>query len=509
MEKIVQASLTHRTIDPLNHRLTDSPSNRAGLLFIIATIPLPYASVQPVVWSVYAGLIFFLFIYGLWCDKLDFQFTKSPLLIFSLGLFMVYTLLQVVPLPVGVLRFLNPFQYRVIQQSAFLLGESSSWHSISYVSSASFAWWIFLLSLFLFFGLLRSYLASSRNLIVLVGIIIGVALVEALYGLMQALIPTLGIFWSDTVAVSDIARGTFINRNHFAGFLEMAWLVGLGLILVKARLWNKDNVHTKALSRTKQLKIYLSSDTIGFQLVMISALLFILLALLFSKSRAGITGAFIGFLAYALLCRLGGQKLSRVAGVTMGLGVVFLIVYGGMIGFDQIIARFLAIDDSAGSRGDIWKDTIAIIKGHPFGIGLGNYEHVMPVFNAHGPYGIKYLHAHNDYLQLLAETGWPGFIALVGGFYVFLGKMILRIRRFGSRMNPESFYIQVGAISGLISIAFHSFFDFNLQIPANMLYFVVLMAIAASDQQRARSGAGEPEVGGRSVRKKPVSRKNP
>ncbi len=81
---------------------------------------------------------------------------------------------------------------------------------------------------------------------------------------------------------------------------------------------------------------------------------------------------------------------------------------------------------------------------------------------------------------MLAETGWPGFIALVGGFYLFLGKSILMIRRFGSKMNPERFYITVGALSGLISMAFHSFFDFNLQIPANMLYFVVLMAIVVS-----------------------------
>jgi O-antigen ligase len=162
----------------------------------------------------------------------------------------------------------------------------------------------------------------------------------------------------------------------------------------------------------------------------------------------------------------------------MGGGVAFLMVYGGMIGFDQIIGRFMAIDDSAGSRIGIWKDTIAMIKGHPFGIGLGNYEHVIPVFTTHGSYDTKYVHAHNDYLQLLAETGWPGFIVLVGGFYIFLGKSIRRIRKFGPDMDPARFYIRIGACSGLISMAFHSFFDFNLQIPANMIYFVVLMAIS-------------------------------
>jgi O-antigen ligase len=467
----------------LINRSTTSLIPQAGLLFIIATVPLPYASVQPVVWPIYTGLIFFLFIYGLWSDKLDFQFIKSPLLIFSLGLFFVYTLLQVVPLPLGFLRFLNPFQHHVVQQSTVLLGESSPWHTLSYVPSASFAWWIFLVSLFIFFGILHAYMTSSRNLMVVTGVMIGVALFESLYGLMQALIPTLGVLWSDTITGPGNARGTFINRNHFAGFIEMIWPLGFGLILAKAHQWEKEKIHSRALSVTKRLKIYLSSDRVGIQLLIISALLFIFLALLFSKSRAGITGAFIGLFAFVLLCRLGGKKLTNSTWLTLGVGVAILMFYGGMIGVDQIIERFMAIDDSAGSRIGIWKDTIAMIKGHPFGIGLGNYEHVMPVFTTHGSYDTKYVHAHNDYLQLLAEAGWPGFIALVVGFYIFLGKSIRRICKFGPTMDPARFYLRIGACSGLISMAFHSFFDFNLQIPANMLYFVVLMAIASSEER--------------------------
>jgi O-antigen ligase len=305
--------------------------------------------------------------------------------------------------------------------------------------------------------------------------------------LLQVLIPTLGVLWVDIPSGFGNARGTFINRNHFAGFIEMVWPLGLGLILAKALLWKKDRVHQSTLSKTRRLKFFLSSDRIGFQLVMISALLFIFLALLFSKSRAGITGAFIGFVAYILLCRLGGKKLSMPAWVIMGIGFVLLFLYGGVIGFEQIIERFMALEGGAGSRVNRWKDTLSIIMNHPFGVGLGNYEHVMPVFDTRGSYGIKSVHAHNDYLQLLAETGWPGFIALVGGFYFFLGKCFWRIRKYGPQMNPLRFYTSIGAVSGLISMAFHSFFDFNLQIPANMLYFVLLIAIVMSNERMRRS----------------------
>jgi hypothetical protein len=43
--------------------------------------------------------------------------------------------------------------------------------------------------------------------------------------------------------------------------------------------------------------------------------------------------------------------------------------------------------------------------------------------------------------------------------------------------DPFRFFMTIGALSGIVSIAFHSFFDFNLHMPANALYFVMLIGI--------------------------------
>jgi O-antigen ligase len=85
--------------------------------------------------------------------------------------------------------------------------------------------------------------------------------------------------------------------------------------------------------------------------------------------------------------------------------------------------------------------------------------------------------AHNDYLQLLIESGWIGFTAVLTGFLIFMWKTACRIRHMNPRKDPMRFFLAAGAFSGLVSLAFHSFFDFNLQIPANCVYFVTLMAI--------------------------------
>ena len=156
------------------------------------------------------------------------------------------------------------------------------------------------------------------------------------------------------------------------------------------------------------------------------------------------------------------------------VGLIFL--YGIKIGFGPIIDRFFLIGEDD-SRLSIWRDSLAIVKDHPLGIGLGNFRYVFPVYNVSNFSETRYLYAHNDYLQLLVEAGIPGFLALVSGFSIFLGKSIHRLRQMKSYHDPWRYFLAVGALSGLISLAFHSFFDFNLHIPANLIYFVTLIAI--------------------------------
>ena len=483
----------HKTASRSRRRQRDIASSLARitpslLMVMLASIPLLFGAVQPGVWSSYAAAAAALFLFEMWRDGIDVGFIQGRWFLLSLGIFFVFTLLQAVPLPLWLLTFLAPASQQVFTQSSTLLETDIAYHAVAYVPRASLAWWFFLLGLLLFYCLLRQYLVGTRQLRIVVAVMMGVALLEGLYGLLQALVPSLGVLWVDSARsyVGD-ARGTFINRNHFAGFVEMVWPLGLGVILSLSQRWREN---AWAGKYRKRLKVYLSSDQIGFLLFFSIALLFILLALLFSKSRAGVISAFVGLISFLLLVHLGGKKFSTAAWVFTGLGVAFLLFYGNVIGFKVLIGRFLATDDNVGSRLNIWLNTLAIIKDHPLGIGLRNFATVFPVYNSPGLPGIKYIHAHNDYLQLLAEAGWPGFIAMAGGFFAFLGRCVWRVRKAGRRLDPARFYIGIGAISGLISIAFHSFFDFNLQIPANLLYFVVLLAIGGFCFRRDRSRMG-------------------
>jgi len=439
---------------------------RSIVYFVIVTIPLLFAAVQPWVWSVYSVLIFATFLLIFWQDNNQNLKASNKILIFTVGLFFIITLSQYLPLPAYILSLLSPFRYEALSTSNRLLGYPLSWQSLSYSPSISFSWWSFLLSASLFFFVLRYFCDSRRNIKLLVCFMIGLAIIEAIYGLIQALIPSLGVLWVDFIPnYLGTARGTFINRNHFAGFIEMVWPLALGFTLALGYRGKEIN-----------LRKLLASDRLNKQILLALGIVIMLLALLLSRSRAGITGAFIGFLTFSLLTRSAHKRLPRGFWIMGGAMISLIFLYGIKIGFDPIIERFFRLSEGA-SRIAIWKDSLVMFKDHPLGIGLGNFRHVFPIYNVSTISDKSFLYAHNDYLHLLVEAGIPGFLALVSGFFIFLGKSIRKVKQMKSRHDPLRFFLAVGALSGLVSIAFHSLFDFNLHMPANLIYFVTLMAI--------------------------------
>ena len=445
------------------------------VLFTIGTIPLLFAAVQPWMWSFYSLCMIVVFIIHLWQGKRGLLFCASGIyLTLAVGLFFAVTLLLCLPFPPSLLPFLSPMRFEVLTSAGKLVGGFPEWQTLSYSSKNALAWWIFLLSLSLFFIVVQNFCVERKGLRIVVFVMLGVGLVEAVYGLIQALIPSMGVLWVDYIlAYRGDARGTFINRNHFAGFIEMVWPLALGCLLAQA-------------GRAHTFKKALASDRLNLQALMALGIVVLLLSLLFSRSRAGIAGGFIGFLTFLVMARTGIKGIGLHSRLLLGGIIVLLGIYCMAIGVGPILERFLSIGDG-NSRMDFWRDSLPILIDHPLGIGLRNYETVFQIYNQAIIPEKTVTYAHNDFLQLMIESGWIGSIALASGFFVFLGSRARQIKRLDARRDPLRFYLAVGAFSGLISMTLHSFFDFNLQIPANCVYFVVLMAILDACTWRRQS----------------------
>jgi len=364
--------------------------------FVIGTIPILFAAVQSWIWSFYSLSMMAAFVLYKWLrqEKIAFSTPKSSYL--PTTLFFSYTILFWLPLPSSIISFLSPVRFESISTTQKLTDIVFEGQTLSYSSLNAFTWWVFLLSLCLFFFVVR-YLSNERkSLTIILFIMVGLGLTEAVYGLIQALVPSMGVLWVDYVKdYMGNARGTFINRNHFAGFIELIWPLALGVTIAKTE-------------RKNSFKKALASDLLNRQALMALCIVVLLLALLLSRSRAGIVGGAIGLLTFWYLARPNIGRIALQTRLLMGGIVVVLSIYCLTIGVGPTFKRFLLIDDR-NSRLHIWKDSLSIIEDHPLGIGLRNYENVFQIYNQHSTSDKVVKYAHNDYLQLLIETGWVGF----------------------------------------------------------------------------------------------------
>ena len=130
------------------------------------------------------------------------------------------------------------------------------------------------------------------------------------------------------------------------------------------------------------------------------------------------------------------KQISVHTRLLLGGVTILLCIYTLSIGIGPVIHRFLSIGIDGDSRLEIWRDSLPIVKAHPLGIGLGNYQHVFAVNNRSFNFDQTVVYAHNDYLQLLVEAGWVGFLALTGGCFIFLFNRLRRINQLDGQRDP-------------------------------------------------------------------------
>ena len=124
------------------------------------------------------------------------------------------------------------------------------------------------------------------------------------------------------------------------------------------------------------------------------------------------------------------------------------------------------------------RDALHMFAQRPIlGWGLGTFETVYPQFRSFYT-DLLVDKAHNDYAQLLAETGLLGFALMIWFLVSAIRPAVPKIRNWPSDINGA---IALVALIGISGILVHSFVDFNLEIPANALLFYVLCAVAAMD----------------------------
>jgi len=257
--------------------------------------------------------------------------------------------------------------------------------------------------------------------------------------------------------------GTFVNRNHFAGYLLMAIPSSIGLLFSR----QADKIRIGRFSHRPVYSLDAKSLLVGF------GIMAMILGLLFSASRMGILSLLFSFSLMMILFRRGhgGKKFSRRSALILGLA----LAWGIWIGLDAVISRFVGTSEDLRSRWMIWTDTFQIIKDFPLlGSGLGTFAQVFPMYRSFHIRGTV-THAENDFLQLASEVGLVGSALLLILFLILFIKAVSGIRSFSSR-DPERF-IGIGALVGILALMFHSQVERNMQVPSNAFLYTFLWGV--------------------------------
>jgi O-antigen ligase len=289
---------------------------------------------------------------------------------------------------------------------------------------------------------------------------------EALYGLVQYLTGWQKIFTYTKVFYREDATGTYINRNHFAGLLEMILPLGLSLVLhavERFRLWGEGTLESLGHDRGQVPRAFLS----------FSIVLLLFLGILFSRSRMGMLSALAGVATVSLLWASVSWR-RRTAIVVLGAFLLGAVALGVWLGLEPVIQRYETVRQDSLGRTAIWKDTLELIKARPLlGSGLGTFAER---YTRHQTVALTgYVdHAHNDYLEFTAELGLLGAGLLFGVLGCALARIVAGFYR---SERGRSRFLLLGCIGGSSAIFLHSLADFNLQIPANALVFVTLLGL--------------------------------
>jgi O-antigen ligase len=415
----------------------------AGTCGVLLFGPLTFGAVEP--WSIFTLQACSLLLLGLWAYRqwINRQIDVSGHPLYPpMAAFFALALLQYV---------VGTTAYRQVTYSHLLL--YAAYGMLAFVATQT--------------------LRRSSQFELMAKLITAYGAVVASFAVLEGLAPNGKLYWIWAVEHGGTIYGPYVNHNHYAGLMEM--LTPFPLVLAATRFTDGNRkIVVAGIAALTAASIFLSGSRGG--MTAFAAQMVVLGVLLLRKREAG-------------------WKQPLMLGAFLAVVIIFLVWMGG----NEVTRRLLSIHSEArqeitgGTRLSIDRDCLRMLLKKPFlGWGLGTFPIVYPEFRSF--YTTFFVNqAHNDYLQLLVETGLAGFAIALWFLALLFRGAARKLKDFTKSDGTETATgaLTLAALLGCVGILVHSLFDFNLQIPANAALFYVLCAIAAApplqESQRRRT----------------------
>lgn len=404
---------------------------RVLLVITLMAAPLPYASVQTWAWASLALLaVLMLFVWGIACvQQGSVRILWFPIYL-PAGLFLLWGIVQLaghltvdyIDTREAIVKLVTDFIFFFLAGQLWATGSEKKWNALGLAITV--------------YGFAIAFLAVVQ--------------------FFSGPIYNYWNYWS----VNSLwgAFGPYVNRNHYAGLMEML------IPLSAAYVFSRPEGHPQR-------------NLLGF------AVLLPIASLLLSGSRGGFISLLIeiiilGVVLFRVSLVSGRRSLLAIGalGIT-GAAILFFWIDPGQMSkrLEGVFNLRTSTDVSYGHRGETALDTLLILRDHPLtGTGLGSFPTVFPQYQT-VPGDLIWGHAHNDFAEGLAETGMIGAVLIFGALIIYFTRAFERLR---ARPRNVAEWMQLGAMTAVLGLLVHSFFDFNLRIPANAAWFAVCCGIA-------------------------------
>ncbi|MBV1790200.1 O-antigen ligase family protein [Marinobacterium sp. D7] len=329
---------------------------------------------------------------------------------------------------------------------------------------------------------------TRKRLTLLVSVLVVSGTLQAFHGTLMTLSGLEWLLFEPKQHYRGVATGTYVNRNHLAGYLVMTLGLGIGLLMA---------LRDGAPLRWRNLLEMLMGPKARLRL----ALVIMVIALVMTRSRMGNTAFFASLLVIGgIFVLLNKEHRVRNSLILASLILIDVLVISQFFGLDRLKDRLIntrvenLVEEGqvvAGKnelRLDVFEYAWEQFTDRPItGFGAGSFGASFQSYP--GPdIPLYFKETHNDYLQFAIEYGVIGWLIL--GLFV-IGALRQALKALWHR---ESWYrsgIGFGASMAILGILIHSATDFNLQIPANAATFVTAAAIAVLAGHHRKTRARE------------------
>jgi O-antigen ligase len=471
---------------------------QAGIIIILVVAPFPFGSVQDQwIFSWEIGICALMLLWVL--VQIGSRETEwiDTRMMWPLLALIVYLLITLAPMPSQMLSAISTETssiYQSISECFSLAGSSPPGRFTISLAPFDAEGELLKLSAYAAFFLIVLHFAKyRRGFFAVIHAIISTGAVLACLGIAQNAWfsgKIYGIFESG----SGSPFGPFVNHNHFAGYMELALGLSLGMLLAEIYRFRKRTL----LPGIGSYYAWIWHREGSRCWVFLASTILMIIALVASQSRGGMASFALTCVIAAIPAIVRGGKdrdsLASRSDIYFRKALISMLLLGALLVGTLLLTSGTAgrwrsiMDASARYRISIWHKGIGAISDFPAtGTGLGSFSSIFPRYQM-AAYTSEIGHAENEYLQWTIETGLVGLAIMAFTLFAFA-----RLTYFRLPARKDGYYrcIGYGTLLSVTSLGIHNLSDFNTHVTSNALTFVAVAAVAIVAINYHRGQGGE------------------